>query len=90
MSGLRIRGAREHNLRGVDLDLAHGKWIAVTGPSGSGKTSLVFDTVVREGQRRYLGALSARARQFFGKLGRATVDSVEGLPPAIAMGSTDA
>lgn len=89
-SELRIRGAREHNLRGVDLDLAHGQWVAVTGPSGSGKTSLVFETVVREGQRRYLGALSARARQFFGKLGRAAVDSIEGLPPAIAMGATDA
>jgi len=90
VSELRIRGAREHNLRGVDLDLTRGQWIAVTGPSGSGKTSLVFETVVREGQRRYLGSLSARARQFFGKLGRAAVDSVEGLPPAIAMGSTDA
>ena len=89
-SELRIRGAREHNLRGVDLDLAHGQWVAVTGPSGSGKTSLVFETVVREGQRRYLGALSARARQFFGKLGRAAVDSIEGLPPSIAMGATDA
>lgn len=90
MSELRIRGAREHNLRGVDLDLDHGQWVAVTGPSGSGKTSLVFETVVREGQRRYLGALSARARQFFGKLGRAAVDSIDGLPPAIAMGSSDA
>ena len=66
-----VRGAREHNLRDVDLDLAWGRWVAVTGPSGSGKTSLVFDTLVRESQRRYLGGLSARARQFFGKLGRA-------------------
>ncbi|MGD2017197.1 MAG: excinuclease ABC subunit UvrA, partial [Planctomycetota bacterium] len=90
MSELRIRGAREHNLQGVDLDLERGQWVAVTGVSGSGKTSLVFETLVREGQRRYLGALSARARQFFGKLGRAEVDQVEGLPPAIAMGSADA
>ena len=70
MNEIRLRGAAEHNLRSIDLDLPHGHWIAVTGPSGSGKTSLVFDTLVREGQHRYLGALSARARHFFGKLGR--------------------
>ncbi|MFT5151202.1 MAG: excinuclease ABC subunit A, partial [Planctomycetota bacterium] len=60
------------------------------GPSGSGKTSLVFDTIVREGQHRYLASLSARARQFFGKLGRSNVQSIEGLPPAIAIGASDA
>ncbi len=81
-----VRGAREHNLRGVDVRLPLGHWIAVVGPSGSGKTSLVFDTVVREGQRRFLGSLSARARHFYGKLGWADVDEVCGLPAAIAVG----
>lgn len=90
MKPIRLRGAAEHNLRRVNLDLPRGQWIAVTGPSGSGKTSLVFDTLVREGQHRYLGALSARARQFFGKLGRARVDELDGLPPAIAIGASDA
>ncbi|MEM6295979.1 MAG: AAA family ATPase, partial [Myxococcota bacterium] len=81
-----VRGAREHNLRNVDLDLAWGRWVAVTGPSGSGKTSLVFDTLVRESQRRYLGGLSARARQFFGKLGRAPLRDLTGIPASLAVG----
>jgi excinuclease ABC subunit A len=83
---LSLRGAHEHNLKHLDLTLPLGQWIAVTGPSGSGKTSLAFDTLVREGQRRYLGSLSARARQFLGKLGRAAVGSLEGLPATIAVG----
>lgn len=83
---VRIRGASAHNLQGVDLDVAWGEWTAITGPSGSGKTSLVFDTIVREGHRRVLGGLSARARQLFGKLGRAEVHSLEGLPATIAVG----
>ena len=83
---LNVRGAREHNLRDVDLALPSGQWIAVIGPSGSGKTSLVFDTIVREGQRRVLGALSARARHFYGKLGWADVDAIDGLPATIAVG----
>ena len=86
VDALRLRGAREHNLRGVDLDLPLGRWIAVVGPSGSGKTSLAVDTIVREGQRRVLGALSARARQLYGKLGRAAVDRLDGLPAAVAVG----
>ncbi len=81
-----VRGATAHNLQDVDLDLAWGRWTAVTGPSGSGKTSLVFDTIVREGQRRVLGGLSARARHLFGKLGRAEVTSLTGLPAPIAVG----
>ena len=85
-NSIRIRGARENNLAGIDLDFPLGKWIAVTGPSGSGKTSLVFDTLVREGERRFLGSLSPRARQFFGKLGRSDVDSITGLPATIAVG----
>lgn len=83
---IKVRGATAHNLQSVDLDLAWGRWTAVTGPSGSGKTSLVFDTIVREGQRRVLGGLSSRARQLFGKLGRAAVSSLEGLPAPIAVG----
>jgi excinuclease ABC subunit A len=83
---LELRGAREHNLHALDLDLPAGRWIAVTGPSGSGKTTLVFDTLVREGQRRYLGSLSARARHFLGKLGRAQLDSLRGLPATISVG----
>ncbi|MEZ4648245.1 MAG: AAA family ATPase [Candidatus Eisenbacteria bacterium] len=87
MSGiLRLRGATEHNLQGIDLNLPHGEWIAVVGPSGSGKTSLVFGTLVREGQCRFLGTLSPRARQYFGKLGRASVRELTGLPAAIALG----
>ncbi|MCP5021664.1 MAG: AAA family ATPase, partial [bacterium] len=83
---IRLRGAKEHNLQGVDLDLPKGLWIAVTGPSGSGKTSLVFDTLVREGQWRYLAGLSARARHFFGKLGSAQVDELGSLPVPLAVG----
>ncbi len=82
---IEIRGAAEHNLDHLDLDLPWGRWIAVTGPSGSGKTSLVFDTLVREGQRRYLGGLSAKAKQLFGKLGQADVTSLRGLPVPLAI-----
>ncbi|HBP16369.1 MAG TPA: excinuclease ABC subunit A, partial [Planctomycetes bacterium] len=84
---LRLRGCREHNLAGFDLELPRGRWIAIGGPSGSGKTSLVFDTIVRESQRRFLGSLSARARHFLGKLGRADLEGVEGLPVTIAVGA---
>ena len=83
---LELRGAREHNLQDLDLELPAGRWIAITGPSGSGKTTLAFDTIVREGQRRYLGSLSARARHFLGKLGRAELDSLRGLPATISVG----
>ena len=83
---LHLRGAHEHNLRHVDLDLPLGLWTAVVGPSGSGKTTLVLDTIVREGQRRFLSGLSARARQFHGKLGRAAVESIGGLPATISIG----
>ncbi|MBL4847302.1 MAG: excinuclease ABC subunit UvrA, partial [Planctomycetes bacterium] len=83
---LSLSGASEHNLKDVDLTLPSGRWIAVTGPSGSGKTTLVFDTLVREGQRRFLGSLSARARHFLGKLGRAPLVSLSGLPATISVG----
>ena len=87
---LSLRGAHEHNLRQVDLDLPLGQWTSVVGPSGSGKTSLVVDTIVREGQRRFLSGLSARARQFYGKLGRAALDEIRGLPATIAIGQQTA
>lgn len=85
-TAIQLRGARAHNLRALDLDLPHGQHVAVVGPSGSGKTSLVFETVVREGQHRYLGALSPRARLYLGKLGQADVDALTGVLPAVAVG----
>ncbi|HEY2285538.1 MAG TPA: excinuclease ABC subunit UvrA [Streptosporangiaceae bacterium] len=80
-----VRGARQHNLRGVDLDLPRDAMIAFTGLSGSGKTSLAFDTIFAEGQRRYVESLSAYARQFLGQLDRPDVDAIEGLSPAVAI-----
>ena len=80
-----IRGAREHNLRGVDLTLPRNAMITVTGVSGSGKSSLAFDTLFREGQRRFLESLSSYARQFVGGLEKPKVESVEGLSPTIAI-----
>ena len=91
MTGLlSLRGAHEHNLRHVDLDLPLGRWTSVVGPSGSGKTSLVVDTIVREGQGRFLSGLSARARQFHGKLGRAAVEGIRGLPATLVVGQQTA
>ena len=82
---LEIRGARQHNLRGVDLSLPRNALVVFTGPSGSGKSSLAFDTVYAEGQRRYVESLSAYARQFLEQLAKPAVDSIEGLSPAIAI-----
>jgi excinuclease ABC subunit A len=82
---IRIRGARQNNLAGVDVDLPRHALVAVTGVSGSGKSSLAFDTLYREGQRRFLETLSAYARQFFGGLSKPDVESIEGLSPAIAV-----
>ena len=82
---IRIRGARAHNLRGTDLEVPHHRLVVVTGVSGSGKSSLAFDTICREGQRRYLESFSARARQLLGKLGQADVESIDHLSPAIAL-----
>ncbi|HIL38591.1 MAG TPA: excinuclease ABC subunit UvrA [Planctomycetes bacterium] len=84
-SPIRIRGARQHNLVGVDVDIPRHALVVVTGVSGSGKSSLAFDTLFREGQRRFLETLSSYARQFLGDLRQPDVDSIEGLAPAIAV-----
>src|SRR5690606_21991153 len=78
-----IRGAREHNLKNVSLDLPRDAMIVFTGLSGSGKSSLAFDTVFAEGQRRYVESLSAYARQFLGQMDKPDVDFIEGLSPAV-------
>ena len=80
-----IRGAKEHNLKNIDLDLPKGKLIVITGLSGSGKSSLAFDTIYAEGQRRYMESLSSYARQFLDKLDKPDVESIEGLSPAISI-----
>src|SRR5712675_790882 len=80
-----IRGAREHNLKNVDLDLPRDRLVVITGLSGSGKSSLAFDTVYAEGQRRYVESLSAYARQFLELMQKPDVDSIEGLSPAVAI-----
>ena len=85
MDVIRIRGARTHNLRGIDLDLPRDRLIVVTGLSGSGKSSLAFDTIYAEGQRRYVESLSAYARQFLSVMEKPDVDHIEGLSPAISI-----
>ena len=82
---IRIRGARTHNLKDINLDLPRNRMIVITGLSGSGKSSLVFDTLYAEGQRRYVESLSAYARQFLGQMEKPDVDAIEGLSPAIAI-----
>ena len=85
MDNIRIRGARTHNLKNVDLDLPRNQLIVITGLSGSGKSSLAFDTVYAEGQRRYVESLSAYARQFLSMMEKPDLDSIEGLSPAISI-----
>ncbi len=82
---IRVRGAREHNLKGVDVDIPRDKLVVMTGLSGSGKSSLAFDTIYAEGQRRYVESLSAYARQFLELMGKPDVDLIEGLSPAISI-----
>src|SRR6188474_2029227 len=80
-----VRGAREHNLRDVNLELPRNKLIVMTGVSGSGKSSLAFDTLYAEGQRRYVESLSTYARQFLGQMPKPDVDSISGLAPSISI-----
>src|SRR5947209_18503333 len=80
-----ISGAREHNLRDIDVALPRNSLVVITGLSGSGKSSLAFDTIYAEGQRRYVESLSAYARQFLGQMEKPDVDSIEGLSPAISI-----
>src|SRR4051794_10934754 len=84
-SDIVIRGAREHNLRSVDVTLPRNKLICLTGVSGSGKSSLAFDTLYAEGQRRYVESLSTFARQFLGQMPKPDVDSIDGLSPSISI-----
>lgn len=85
MDEIKIKGAREHNLKNISLDLPRNKMIVITGLSGSGKSSLAFDTIYAEGQRRYIESLSSYARQFLGMMEKPDVDSIEGLSPAISI-----
>jgi len=80
-----VKGAREHNLKGLDVRIAHGKLTVITGVSGSGKSSLAFDTIFAEGQRRFIESMSAYARQFLGRLDKPAIDDIKGLSPAIAI-----
>ena len=82
---IRIRGARQHNLKNINLDIPRDKMVVITGLSGSGKSSLAFDTIYAEGQRRYMESLSSYARQFLGQMDKPDVDYIEGLSPAISI-----
>ena len=82
---IKIRGANEHNLKSVSIDIPRDEFVVLTGLSGSGKSSLAFDTIYAEGQRRYMESLSSYARQFLGQMEKPNVDSIEGLPPAISI-----
>src|SRR5271170_5747774 len=86
---IRIRGARQNNLKNLDLDITVNELVVVTGVSGSGKSSLVFDTLYAEGQRRYVETFSPYARQFLDRMDKPQVDSIAGIPPAIAIDQTN-
>ena len=80
-----VRGAREHNLKNIAVEIPRDQFVVITGLSGSGKSSLAFDTIFAEGQRRYVESLSAYARQFLGQMEKPDVDQIEGLSPAISI-----
>ena len=84
-SSIQIRGAGEHNLKSMDVDIPRDQLVVITGVSGSGKSSLAFDTIFAEGQRKYMESLSAYARQFLNQWQKPDVESIEGLPPTIAI-----
>ena len=89
MDIIKIRGARQHNLKNIDLDIPRNELVVVTGLSGSGKSSLAFDTIYAEGQRRYVESLSAYARQFLDLMDKPDADIIEGLSPAISIEQRD-
>ena len=82
---IKIVGAREHNLKNVNIEIPKNQFVVITGVSGSGKSSLAFDTIYSEGQRRYVESLSAYARMFIGQMQKPELDSIEGLSPAISI-----
>ena len=82
---IKVTGAREHNLKNIDVCIPKNQLVVITGVSGSGKSSLAFDTIFAEGQRRYVESLSSYARQFLGQVDKPDIDSIEGLSPAIAI-----
>src|SRR5512136_2305778 len=85
MNAIRIKGASQHNLKNISLDIPRDSLVVITGVSGSGKSTLAFDTIYAEGQRRYVESLSTYARQFIGQMDKPEVESIEGLSPAIAI-----
>ena len=80
-----VKGAKEHNLKNIDVEIPREKLVVITGLSGSGKSSLAFDTIYAEGQRRYVESLSSYARMFLGQMDKPNVESIEGLSPAISI-----